>query len=179
MKKFTFLFLIAPVLSWAQSSFQEDLTGVIQYNSGQVLSLAEAIPADKYDWRPMEGVRSVGECLMHIASSNYFFAKINGAQLPEGINPQEMEKTVTAKEDIIAAVKKSYDFIIESGKSTSDEALGEEITYPTGDKFNKRTNLMIASSHGAEHMGQLVAYARSNGITPPWSMASEDKEGEQ
>lgn len=175
MKKIISLLLMLPGLSWAQqSSFQDEITHVIQYNSGQVISLAEAIPADKYDWRPQEGVRSVGEVLVHIASANYFFAMINGAQLPEGINPQEMEKTVTGKENIIAALTKSYDFIVEAGKETSDEALAEEITYPTGDKFSKRTNLMIASSHCAEHMGQLVAYARTNGITPPWSQKESE-----
>lgn len=98
---------------------------------------------------------------------------INGAQLPEGINPQEMEKTVTGKEHIVAALIKSYDFIVEASKGTSDQALGEEITYPTGDKFNKRTNLLIASGHCAEHMGQLVAYARTNGIAPPWTAPGE------
>ena len=174
MKKILFFLLAVPVLAGAQESrFQDEITGVIQYNSGQVIALAEAIPADKYDWRPQEGVRSIGEALMHITSANYFFASLNGAQLPEGINPQEMEKTVTGKENIIAALTKSYDFIVEAGKGISDEALAEEITYPTGDKFNKRTNLMIAAGHCAEHMGQLVAYARTNGITPPWSEKSE------
>ena len=174
MKKIILLLCGLPLLTWAQeSNFQNELVGVIQYNSGQVISLAEAIPADKFDWRPQDGVRSVGEVLMHIASANYLFATINGAELPEGINPQEMEKTITGKGNIIPALRKSYDFIVESGKGTSDEALTEEITYPTGDKFNKRTNLIIASSHCAEHMGQLVAYARTNGITPPWSVVSE------
>ena len=173
MKKLLFYLVCSlPMAAWSQeSTFQDEFAGMIQYNSGRVAALAEAIPADTYKWRPAEGVRSVEEAILHIASANYFFSTMLGAELPEGIDPSKFEETLQSKEEIIETLKKSYQFIAETGKGIADENLFDEVSFPTGDKFNKRTMLMIAQSHVSEHMGQLIAYARMNGISPPWSEA--------
>ena len=159
-----------PMAAWSQeSTFQDEFAGMIQYNSERVVALAEAIPAETYNWRPAEGVRSVGETIAHTAAANYFFSTMLVCELPEGIDPCKFEETLQGKEEIIEALKKSYQFIAETGKGIADESLFDEVSFPTGEKFNKRTMLMIAQSHVSEHMGQLIAYARMNGITPPWS----------
>ena len=178
MKKILFsLVLFMPLCAWCQeSSYQEEFAGIIQYNSGQLISLAEAIPEDKYDWRPSEGVRSVGEALMHVASANYFFSSMVGAELPEGVDLATFEKSTTGKENIVTALKESYAFLIETGKAFPDSEFGTEVSFPNGMKFSKRSTLMIVQSHCSEHMGQLVAYARMNDITPPWSMPDEVEE---
>jgi uncharacterized damage-inducible protein DinB len=174
MKKLLFYLVCSlPVAAWCQEpSFQDEFAGMIHYNAERVVALAEAIPAETYDWRPADGVRSVGEVILHTASANYFFSTILGGELPEGIDPGKLEETIQGKEQIIEALKKSYQFIAETGKGVSDESLFDEVSFPTGEKFNKRTMLMIAESHVSEHMGQLIAYARMNGITPPWSEAA-------
>lgn len=160
---------------WAQESkFQDEFAGMIQFNSGRVIALAEKIPAEKYEWSPSEGVRNIGQAVMHIASANYFFSMMLGAELPEGIDPRSMEKTVTGKDNIIASLKASYEFIMKTGKEMPDANFADEVSFPTGDKFNKRTTMLIALGHCSEHMGQLVAYARSNEITPPWSEKQDD-----
>jgi len=173
MKKLLMLLVCSfPLLALCQeSTFQDEFAGMIQYNEGRVVALAEAIPADAYDWRPAEGVRSVGEVILHTASANYFFSSMLGGKIPEGIDPQKLEESVQGKDEIIEVLKKSYQFVAETGKAVPDENLFDEVSFPTGDKFNKRTMLMIANSHVSEHMGQLIAYARMNGITPPWSEA--------
>jgi uncharacterized damage-inducible protein DinB len=51
----------------------------------QIVTLAEAIPADKYGWRPGPGVRSVSEVLMHTASANYFFLRSMGVTAGEDL----------------------------------------------------------------------------------------------
>ncbi len=175
MKKLLFYLVFSlPVAAFCQeSSFQDEFAGMINYNAERVVALAEAIPAENYDWRPAEGVRSIGESVLHTASANYFFSTMLGGELPEGIDPGKLEETVQGKEAIIEALKQSFQFITETGKAVSDESLFEEVSFPTGEKFNKRTMLMIAQSHVSEHMGQLIAYARMNGITPPWSEAGD------
>lgn len=163
-----------PMAAWCQdSSFQDEVVGMIQYDSKHVTALAEAIPAENYSWRPSEEVRSVGEAIAHIAAANYFFSTILGAEVPEGIDLDKFEESLQDKEEIIEALKKSYEFVAEVVKSIPDETLFDEVSFPGGeDKFNKRTMLMIAQSHVSEHKGQLIAYARMNGITPPWSEAA-------
>lgn len=182
MKTLLCIFCFIPLLAFSQeaqeSTVQQEFVGVMSYNSGQITSLAEAIPADKYDWRPSEGVRSVGEAILHTASANYFFGTMLGASIPEGIDPMSMEKSITGKEDIIAALKESYAFIMDVGKNFSSENFQDEVSFPTGDKFNKRTTMMIIIAHAWEHTGQLIAYARTNDVVPPWSQPKEVSEGE-
>lgn len=176
MKKLLFYFVVfgLPAVAWGQdNSFQNELAGMIQFNSGRVLSLAEAIPAEKYSWSPSEGVRNIGQAMMHIASANYFFGMRLGATLPEGVDPMTVEKSAEGKEEIMAALKKSYDFIMEASKGVPTANLSDQIEFPFG-KFSKSSSMMIVMAHCGEHMGQLVAYARMNDITPPWS----EKEGE-
>lgn len=155
------------------ASFQDEYSGMIQFNSGRVVSLAEAIPADKYSWSPSEGVRSVSGVIAHVTSANYFFSMMIGFPA-EGVNPQSFEQTEMSKEEAIASLNASYEHLAMAGKSISDESLGEMVDFPNGQKFSKRTVMFIVMSHVAEHMGQMVAYARSNDITPPWSAAQED-----
>ena len=175
MKKLTVLLsCLLSLHAWGQeSSFQQDFAGMIEFNSGRVLALAEAIPAETYEWSPQEGVRTTESVILHIASANYFLPMIAGGELPEGINPQELEKTISGKENVIEALKKSYDFLIEFGKNIKEEELGVEVKFPDGNMYTKRAVMMIAISHAYEHQGQMIAYARMNKITPPWSKKEE------
>lgn len=177
MKKILFFVACAlPLTMMAQdeATFQSDFAGMIEFNSGRVLSLAEAIPAETYDWQPSEGVRTVGQSMMHIASANYFFGMKMGAAPPEGVDVMALEQSVTGKENVMEALKNSYAYVVDAGKGVMDDNFLDEIEFPNGMKFNKRTAMLIAMSHCGEHMGQLVAYARMNDITPPWSEPAKE-----
>src|SRR5262249_48160446 len=69
--------------------------------SHQLVALAEAMPAEKFAWRPGPGVRSTSEVFMHIATANFGLLSITGPRLPAGLKLQDAEKTVTAKADVI------------------------------------------------------------------------------
>ncbi len=179
MKKLaTLMILIVPSLLWAQeeATFQSDLSGVIQYNANQLVSLAEAIPEDKFDYSPAEGVRSISGALLHTASANYFFGMTLGGTLPEGVDPMTMEKSITGKANIIEALSNSYKFLSDVAANFADEAMEETITFPNGQVFTKRMALFIALGHLSEHKGQLIAYGRANDVTPPWSEPKEDED---
>ena len=121
----------------------------------KVVSLAEAIPADKYGWRPSAGVRSVSEVFMHVASANYFYGRNFGVEAPAGL--RDWEKTVTTKADVITKLKASFDALA-AGMAKADLS--------QADKANAALTII---THGHEHLGQMIAYARSNGVVPPWS----------
>ena len=158
-----------PLLAHSQeaSSLQDELTGMLAYNEQAILSLAGVIPAEKYDWRPAEGVRSVGDVCLHVASANYFFMMNLGFALPEGVDLQNME-SIAGKEKIVETVKNSFAFAKEKIKEIKTEDLEAKVKFPFGE-FSKRTALLILLEHSGEHKGQLIAYSRMNGITPPWS----------
>lgn len=154
--------LIPPV-----SSFTSDLVGAIEYVRNQVIQLADAIPEEKYSWRPSEEVRSVSEVLMHIGGGNYFLLSMIGSPMPEDFKP-EMEKTVTKKSEVIAFLKKSYDDAKNFITKIKEEDLEKDVDF-FGNKSNQRSVLLVVYGHNQEHLGQSIAYARMNGIVPPWS----------
>jgi uncharacterized damage-inducible protein DinB len=141
-----------------------------RYNAAvdKIVQLAEAVPQEKYDWRPMEGVRSFSEVAMHVASANYFFASKFGGTNPEGVNPQEFS-TITDKAEAIATLKASVEHV--QAAAAAANAANAATKHPLfGEMETTEMGAMLfALDHAAEHLGQMIAYARSNEIAPPWS----------
>jgi uncharacterized damage-inducible protein DinB len=136
----------------------------------KLIELAEAVPADKYSWRPGEGVRSMGEVFVHTAAGNYFLMKFIGVQAPPDFS-RDMEKNITEKAQVIAAMKKSFEHLRQAILKTSDADL-EKTVELFGQNTTYRDVFFTAAMHLHEHLGQSIAYARVNGIVPPWSATS-------
>ena len=137
------------------------------------LALAEAFPADKYSWRPGAGVRSVGEAFMHVASEYYVFAPMAYGAAPSPVvgRGREAFKTfegTATKETAIKHLKEGFAY-------TKQALTGLDAAQITGTKklFGQDLTIVetsfIMSGDLHEHLGQLIAYARMNGIKPPWS----------
>jgi len=139
--------------------------------SQQLTALAEAIPADKFSWRPAPGVRSVSEVFMHIAIANFYLLSVTGPKMPTGLTA-DMEKTVTAKADVIDWLKRSLDAVKTARASLKPGDLQRKVKIAGRDATVDGMYLRIII-HDNEHMGQLVAYARFNGIAPPWSKSGQ------
>lgn len=159
--------------AFGQGQFQKETSGSLSYLSGQVTMLAAAIPADKYSWTPETGVRSVAEVLSHIVSANYFFASKLGGKIPEGVKMETLEKDLKTKDALAAELKRSYETIISAIKNTPDAALSQKVEFPFPGEFTGMSAVLIALGHTNEHLGQLIAYSRSNHIAPPWSQAQK------
>lgn len=146
--------------------------GSIQFQIDQarekILSLAEAMPAEKYTWRPGEGVRSVGEVFAHVSGANYFLPTFWGAKIPDGVDPRGFEKEGGDKAKTIDTLKKSFDFLKQQIAAVSDADLDRKIKM-FGQDATVRDAMMVLASHAHEHLGQSIAYARMNKVTPPWS----------
>jgi len=137
--------------------------------------LAEAIPESKYTWRPMEGVRSPAEVFMHVAAANYGIPSFWGVKPPEGFDFQTYEKSRTKKADIQKALEASFVHVKNALAAASDADL-EKATEFFGMKTNVRGGYMLLLSHAHEHLGQMIAYARMNGVVPPWTAAENARE---
>ena len=132
-----------------------------------LISLAEATPAEKFAWRPAEGVRSISEVYMHLAIGNFYLleqAGIKGA-LERAKLPKQPEKSVTAKSDVIRWLRDSFD-AVSKGYQAADRQ--QKVKFFGQEALSDGVFLRILV-HNNEHMGQSIAYARMNGIKPPWS----------
>lgn len=142
--------------------------GEWRHVSNQLIALAEAIPAGKYGWRPGPGIRSTSEVIMHIAITNFGLLNYTGPKLPSDLTSPNLEKTVTAKQDAIAWLKRSLEAVKMARASLKPGDLQQKIKIEGRQATVDGIYLRILI-HDNEHMGQLVAYARVNGIVPPWS----------
>jgi uncharacterized damage-inducible protein DinB len=160
------LILSAMPLRAQNEGVWEGYDGEWRHVSQQLIALAEATPADKFGWRPAPGVRSMGEVYMHIAIANFYLLSVTGAKEPDV--PDEMERTVTAKADVIDWLKRSLDAVKMARNELKPGDLQRKVKIE-GKVVNVDGMYLRIIIHDNEHMGQLVAYARMNGIVPPWS----------
>jgi uncharacterized damage-inducible protein DinB len=165
----TIIALFITATAFSQGQFQKETAGSLSFVSGHVMQLAKAIPADKYSYTPQQGVRSVADVCAHIVSANYFFASKLGAKIPADVKMETIEKDLKAKDAIEKELKRSYDVMLDAIKNTKDASLANKVEFPFPGDYTSMTAILIALGHSNEHLGQLIAYARMNGVTPPWS----------
>ncbi len=140
----------------------------------KILDLVKAMPQDKFTWRPEEGVRSVSEVFLHIAGANYLFPSFAGVKVPEGVDLKTWEQQTTEKAKISEAVKKSFDSFCAAIMNLTDGDL-DKTTKMFGSETTYRNVYLVALTHMHEHLGQSIAYARTNHIVPPWTAEREAK----
>src|ERR1700723_7124 len=140
--------------------------------SRQLMALAKAIPADKYSWRPGPGVRSVSEVFMHIAIANFYLLSVTGPKMPS----DEIEKNVTSKAEVIGYLDRSLK-AVKSARAHLKPGDLERKVHIQGKTVTVDGMYLRIIVHDNEHMGQLVAYARMNGIVPPWSQPEAQSPG--
>jgi uncharacterized damage-inducible protein DinB len=169
MKKISTLILaFTCLLGYAQEDLsQKSILGMLEMTQGQIAALTEAFDESQLGWRPAEGIRSTGETVMHVAGANYYLAMKLGFPPPEGVDIMKME-SITGKEAILEAYRKSADFIREKMMEVDPASFGTEVDLGFM-KTSKLSAMLVVLEHTGEHKGQLIAYARSNGVTPPWS----------
>jgi uncharacterized damage-inducible protein DinB len=135
--------------------------------SQQLVALAEATPAEKFSWRPAPGVRSTSEVYMHIVEANFGLLGVTGPKPPADMK-EGMEKSVTAKADVISWLKRSLDAVKQAHLAETPKDLQRKVHIHDRDATVDGMYLRIIV-HANEHMGQLIAYARVSGVVPPWS----------
>jgi uncharacterized damage-inducible protein DinB len=136
------------------------------------VDLATAVPAEKYSWRPAEGVRSIGEVFMHIAMANYNIPNLMGTPLPAGFDAKTYGTNITDKAQIIAELNKSFDSAHAAIEAMSNADFNKPLP-KLGPDANYGDVIYILVTHAHEHLGQSIAYARMNGVVPPWTAEAE------
>jgi uncharacterized damage-inducible protein DinB len=156
-------------------AFQTDFLGLFDDVQKKILSLEDAVPADKFKWRPAAGVRSIAEAYLHIAFGNYGITRAASGKEPPADAGWQMDRTkwdtkTTDKAEIKKVLEKSFEHVRTVMKDVQDADLDKKVSF-FGHEMTERAAFMVLLGHLNEHMGQEVAYARANGVVPPWSMA--------
>jgi uncharacterized damage-inducible protein DinB len=131
--------------------------------------LAEKMPPESYTWRPAEGVRSVGEVFLHVASANFGFSNRIGTPAPSGFRMQGFDKSTTDKAKIVEQLKESFAHMRGAALKASDADADKTMPWFGGSRITQRGFMTFFVRHAGEHLGQSIAYARVNGVVPPWS----------
>ncbi len=150
----------------------KDVDGVAQ----KFVALAKAMPVDKYGWRPGTGVRSVGEVFLHVASDNYLMPALVGTPMPASTKLDmkdfktfgTYEKRTLTREQTVAELEMSFAHLKTAMQKTTAPMLMNSLDM-FGQKSTQQATWVATTTHLHEHLGQSIAYARMNGIVPPWS----------
>ncbi|HUB79847.1 MAG TPA: DinB family protein [Bryobacteraceae bacterium] len=139
-----------------------------------IMSLAKAVPEEKYSWRPAAGVRSFQEVFLHIANGNRLLLNIavhspGGDALKKQLEEQRKSESAPAtKEQVVAALAESFNAIHQAIDRARTATLAKPVDF-FGTPATTNGVLIDLETHMAEHLGQAIAYSRMNGIVPPWS----------
>ncbi len=169
------LVLLFPLALHAQVQTMKDYQlADVEALRSKFIALAEAIPADRYDWQPMEGTRTVRDVLVLIAAEANIFPGYWGLAVAEGAETEyraesaRVAKVAVTKAQLIAQLDRSVAHLSRSlaGMSTAERA-ADGRTFGRDIKVDAGIALALSDMH--EHLGQLIAYARMNHVVPPWS----------
>jgi uncharacterized damage-inducible protein DinB len=140
--------------------------GFYSFVSGAVVGAAQKMPEENYSFKPTPEVRTFGQLVGHVADASYMFC----SQASGEANPSKggIEKTKTAKADLVAALKDGVAYCTKAFDSMTD-AKGSEMVKMFTFNLAKLTIFSINTAHTDEHYGNMVTYLRLKGIVPPTS----------
>jgi len=158
--------VIVPVVP--SSGFRAEFLEEVAYYEQRYTRLADAMPAEKYSWRPAEGVRSVGEVFTHVAVANYSVARTLGTTPPTEFDSKAITALSGDKAKVLQTLKDSFAHFRQAILALKDNEADKAQNI-----FNRHTTLrgsfIAITGHFGEHLGQSIAYARMNGVVPPWT----------
>jgi uncharacterized damage-inducible protein DinB len=173
---FVLLLSTGTALAQAAAADRDEVVRNFSDAADKAVRLAEAMPAEKFTWRPMEGVRSVSEVFLHIAAANFSISRRFGATVPAGIQLNaEFEKQSTDKAKVVEILKQSVEHVKQAMNNLQDADLTKTSPWFGGKQATHREIMFFLASHTHEHLGQSIAYARMNHVTPPWTEEAQQR----
>ncbi|GEM_PF-318646 len=158
-----------------------EFVGQSEFIQGRLSQLAGAMPESTFEWRPTDGVRSVSEVYLHAAFANYICVTMSGGSVPDEVGfvmdfskVNDWDTQTTDKAAVIEKMNESFDILKKRIAELTQEDLDREVEV-FGMTMSVRNFMISMIAHSHEHLGQGIAYARMNDVTPPWS---EKEEGE-
>src|SRR5262249_17906544 len=177
---------LVPALALAQdvpAGIRGEMIESIRDAGGKIQELATAIPDGKYTWKPSKDVRSTGQVFLHVVQANYMLPSFFGVK--PTMSRDELAKLDSQTMEparIREMLKESYAWAEKAIADTPDSSLDTKTLFFDVEVMTKRAEMLALTSHSHGHLGQLIAYARSNNIVPPWTareLAQKKKDAEK
>jgi uncharacterized damage-inducible protein DinB len=147
-------------------SLSKETVASFQRAANEILGVAEAMPADKYGFKPAPEMSSFGDQLVHVAGIVQRFI-----DTAKGTKTEAPHHGAMTKPEIIALVKKTFQSAEEAMTALGDAQMLEPVKFPFGDRTVTRATFWQGPLYQIRnHYGQLVVYLRMNGIVPPASV---------
>ena len=160
----------------AQSNLMDDLMADVAEVEEKLMGLANAMSVEQYHWRPGEGVRSVSEVFQHITADNYLMVAPfmdpptwTNMDASDYSTVQTFERREIERDQVIEELEQSFAHLKSAMEMMTDAKLAESVSF-FGRTWTVQRLLVLTVTHLHEHLGQSIAYARTNGVVPPWSM---------
>jgi len=164
--------LLVPMAARAQDTpagIRGELIASMMDAGGKIQELATAIPDAKYTWKPSKDVRSAGQVFLHVVQENYMIPSFFGVKSTMSMDElMKLDTQTMEPAKVRQMLKESYAWAQKAVTDTPDSELETQTDF-FGQKMTKRSVMLVLASHSHEHLGQLIAYARSNNIVPPWT----------
>lgn len=155
--------LCVSACAWAQNPVSDALRNELSREAKNTIGAAEAMPSDKYGYKPTDAQVPFGHWAAHATNANYFFC----SKLAGDTAPQAGVKETDPKDKLVDALKKSFDYCSAQLPKLQDSDLGQEVTMFRGQKMTKGAAVLDLSADWADHYSQMASYLRLNGLLPP------------
>ena len=155
-----------------QPAFVQEYVGQMNFIEGRLLDLEGAMPQELMGWEPADLVRNTAQVFLHVAEANHMLVGFMKGEEMKG-EPGAMEKSTTDKDEIAKMLKDSFAAVKDVAANLTEDDLNKVVPTPFGMEMSMRNFMISLLNHGHEHLGQAIAYARMNGVTPPWSVKQE------
>jgi uncharacterized damage-inducible protein DinB len=154
----------APTAAPAKDPVSSALRDVLPGRQKNTIAAVEAMPADKFSYKPTPEQNTFGHLVAHMVEANYLLCS-NGAAVPA---PKAEEvKDTDAKDKLVAALKASFDFCADALSKMDDSKLGEMAAGPGGQQLSRARFALGIASNWADHYAETAMYLRLNGVLPP------------
>ena len=152
--------------------FVQEFIGQMDFIEGRLTQLLGAMSQDQLAWTPAEGVRTCGQIYLHVAEANHMLVNFMSGSEMNG-EQEAMEKSTTDKDEIMKTLKDSFEAVKEAAGKLTEDDLNKVSKTPFGFETSMRNFMVSLLSHSHEHLGQGIAYAKMNGVVPPWSQKQD------
>ena len=145
----------------------------LERESKILTAAAEAMPADKYGFRPTPEQMTFAHLVMHMAGSNNFLcSKISGTEAPKTEKLSEAD----GKEKLAAALKASFDYCTQALAKVDDANLGDQLPFFGGRTVSRAGAMIALTNDFYDHYSMAAMYLRLNGVLPPTAQGKKEKE---
>lgn len=149
----------------------------LQQMQQKFTSLAEAIPQDKYSYRPGDGARTFAELFLHTAAAGFNFPTMKGTPAAPDFTAKGFEKSTTDKTKIVEWLNKSFTYSIASAQSMTNADFATLLP-KLGPDANAGDVIYLMVVHQHEQLGIAIAYSRAIGVVPPWTAEALKKKAQ-